>query len=72
MSSLNICLLVLPTPRTCFGFAHDCLTSCKLLLCGDVETSPGPTTGEMFQQLLSVQSVIQKELEELNKTAADD
>lgn len=41
--------------------------SCKLILCGDVETNPGPSTEQMFQQLLSGQNAIKKELLDLIK-----
>lgn len=46
------CLLVLPCPRRCASIAYEMYCACLLLLCGDVETNPGPDIEKMLQELL--------------------
>ncbi|KAM7300259.1 uncharacterized protein ISCGN_020823 [Ixodes scapularis] len=64
-ASNTLMLIVVPCPQTCIDIAYDCFYACKLLVCGDVETNPGPTTEEMFQQIMNGQSAIHKEITEL-------
>lgn len=60
-------MIVLPCPRVCLSIAYDCLISCKLLLCGDVEENPGPSVEEMFQSLVSGQQAIREYIASLKE-----
>lgn len=60
-----MCLIVVPRPQTLCEIAVDCFDVCKLLLCGDVETNPGPTVEEMFESLMNGQAIIHKEIADL-------
>ncbi|XP_077484896.1 uncharacterized protein LOC144094901 [Amblyomma americanum] len=60
-------LVVLPRPHLCLSIAYECLNSCKLLVCGDIEENPGPTVDEMFESILSGQQAIRADIASLKE-----
>ncbi|XP_049273554.1 uncharacterized protein LOC119401792 isoform X2 [Rhipicephalus sanguineus] len=69
----NRCPLLLPDPLNCTAVVTllvHCLRMSLLLLCGDVETNPGPKVDEMLSQLLAGQARISQELASLSETVA--
>ncbi|CAN7992876.1 unnamed protein product, partial [Ixodes hexagonus] len=71
--SNNLALVIVPCPRCLKRCVCDCFLVCWLLLCGDVESNPGPATQEMLQTLLDGQACIQRDITEFRdqQTAAD-
>ncbi|KAH8036004.1 hypothetical protein HPB51_016308 [Rhipicephalus microplus] len=69
----NRCLLLLPDPLNLTAVVTHlvhCLRVSLLLLCGDIETNPGPKVDEMLSQLLAGQARISQELASLSETVA--
>ncbi|XP_070393949.1 uncharacterized protein [Dermacentor albipictus] len=61
----NRCLVLLACPKSAcavYLYVQDILVS-LLVLCGDVEVNPGPSTGELLLQLLGGQKSMQERLD---------
>ncbi|XP_040078360.1 uncharacterized protein LOC115313979, partial [Ixodes scapularis] len=60
--SSNVCLILLPCPRSCYLWLCDVFFSLRmlLLLSGDVEINPGPETGAILQKLKEIARDIQE------------
>ncbi|XP_040071067.1 uncharacterized protein LOC115328799 [Ixodes scapularis] len=60
--SNNVCLILLPCPRSCYLWLCDVFFSLRmlLLLSGDVEVNPGPETGAILQKLKEIARDIQE------------
>ncbi|XP_064469971.1 uncharacterized protein LOC135384713 [Ornithodoros turicata] len=56
--SNNLCILILPCPQAMYAIVCDCydVIHALLMLSGDVQSNPGPTTEELFATLLSNQA----------------
>ncbi|XP_075740604.1 uncharacterized protein LOC119185373 isoform X1 [Rhipicephalus microplus] len=67
--SSNRCFIQLTCPE-CFSaiamFVQD-FACALLILCGDIESNPGPTTEELLTEILAGQKVIQKRLDEIEQ-----
>ncbi|XP_064472863.1 uncharacterized protein LOC135387694 [Ornithodoros turicata] len=60
--SNNVCLLLLPSPQTCFYILNECTNVIGLLLLcsGDVESNPGPMTKDQETQFNNMMELLQK------------
>uniref|UniRef100_A0A147BTT5 Putative tick transposon n=1 Tax=Ixodes ricinus TaxID=34613 RepID=A0A147BTT5_IXORI len=54
--SNNLCLFLLPCPRTCFALLCGMRARFAdlLMLCGDIETNPGPDTAAVMEMLTNI------------------
>lgn len=53
-------------PRRLFEYiAYDCYILLAILICGDVESSPGPSTADMLQNVLKGQADIHADVTEM-------
>lgn len=60
----------MPGPHTLIDIANDCGNVLRLLLSGDIETTPGPSTEEMFAEIMQGQNSVRTELVN-SRTKAD-
>ncbi|XP_040066090.1 uncharacterized protein LOC120839795 [Ixodes scapularis] len=69
LRSNNICLFLLPCPRSCLSVLCEFGTLPKnlLLLCGDVEVNPGPTLETILQKL----DIISADVREIKLSQAE-
>ncbi|CAN8005997.1 unnamed protein product [Ixodes pacificus] len=63
--SSNRFLVILPCPGTCMCIMYDCFLVCRLLLCGDVESNPGPDNDCMLDNILKGQAKILNGIDDL-------
>ncbi|KAM7308681.1 uncharacterized protein ISCGN_012315 [Ixodes scapularis] len=60
--SNNLCLFLLPCPRTCFALMCEMRARFAdlLMLCGDIETNPGPDRAAMMEMLTNISADIKE------------
>uniref|UniRef100_A0A6M2CKI0 Uncharacterized protein n=1 Tax=Rhipicephalus microplus TaxID=6941 RepID=A0A6M2CKI0_RHIMP len=65
MSGDELFLLVLPCPGACLSIAYDCYVALAILIWGDVESNPGPSTADILQNVLKGQADIHAEVTQM-------
>lgn len=68
----HFCLLVLPCSHVVLDCLRECFSTAVLLLklSGDVEENPGPTTQEMFNEMIQTQKEILSKISEIQTKQA--